>query len=147
MWGVGWPILKRAAVNVWGFPADAIQPMQPSCTPDPCFGGEPRPNPEEHHNMHNLIKQLKPDTELLIVNDPDADRTACAERRPDGSFHIFHGNEIGLFLAEYFLENSKDVKDPAICCSTVSTQILAKMAAHHNAAYRETLTGCKWLGH
>lgn len=87
--------------------------------PDPDFGGEKRPNPEERHNMVKLGEKAESGAQILLVNDPDADRFALAER--DGEdWTIFHGNEIGALLCEWQLQNTKG-DDRLVLCSTVSS--------------------------
>ncbi len=38
---------------------------------------------------------------VIIANDPDADRLAAAERLPSGEWKIFNGNELGIILADW----------------------------------------------
>lgn len=92
--------------------------------PDPLFGGESKPNPEERHNMvrlcqraeemnsHNLaIADDQAPIKVILATDPDADRIAVAELvKPhattlDERWKIYHGNDIGLILANWCLEN------------------------------------------
>ena len=137
MWGVGTAPFRRA-VRAFGFPEGAVGFFAGSADPDPDFGGERRPNPEELHNMLKLGRQADPTTQLILVNDPDADRFAIAERvastgksdaaiadttgaaATDAAWRIFHGNEIGLMLGEWMLRNSTGT-DRMIACSTVSS--------------------------
>ena len=99
MWGVGTVPFKRA-LKTFGFQESAVNFFADSTIPDPDFGGEKRPNPEERHNMLKLAGKAQANTQILLVNDPDADRFALAERDGD-SFLIFHGNEIGALLCEW----------------------------------------------
>ena len=77
MWGVGTVPFKRAATE-FGFDTSKFTFLKDSCVPDPDFGGNPCPNPEELHNMLILASNCN-NIDLLIVNDPDADRFAMAE--------------------------------------------------------------------
>ena len=44
---------------------------------------------------------------IILANDPDADRLAVAERREDGSWRVFNGNEIGVLLGWWAFEVKK----------------------------------------
>lgn len=145
MWGVGTVPVKRA-LKTFGFEHDKIRFFADSCIPDPDFGGEKRPNPEERHNMVKLSEKAHKDTQVIIANDPDADRTALAEKQKDGSWYIFHGNEIGAVLAQFMLDSTTSLGSKRhILCSTVSSQILNIMAQKNDLHFTETLTGFKWL--
>ena len=136
--------------NSWG----VYTVVEEQGNPDGEFPTLPNPNPEEHGAL-DLAKQLAHEKQipLIIANDPDADRLAVAEHQPNGTFHQFTGNEIGILLAAYVLQRqlsvkpSKEEKRPyAMMCSTVSTGMLRKMCEDHNIKHIETLTGFKWLG-
>lgn len=142
MWGVGYVPVQRA-LRTFGFDPEQVRPFKDSVVPDPNFGGEKRPNPEERHNMIKLCEKAEKDTQVILVNDPDADRFALAERNGD-HWEIFHGNEIGAILCEWQLQNTSG-DDRLILCSTVSSKILERMAEVHHINFRETLTGFKWL--
>lgn len=142
MWGVGCVPFKRALQN-FGFDQQKVFYFEDQCKPDPKFGGEKRPNPEERHNMERMFTQAADGVQVILANDPDADRLALAER-VDGKWRAFHGNEIGAILCEWQIENSSG-PDRLVLSSTVSSQILKKMAKHHGIHFEETLTGFKWL--
>ena len=120
MWGVGYALFRRS-LGAFGIEDAKVTHFEGSAFPDPDFGGESRPNPEERHNMSRLASEASLETSLIIANDPDADRIGLAERQSDGSFYIFHGNETGALLAEWMLENTSGVPERAIACSTVSS--------------------------
>lgn len=118
MWGVGCVPFKRA-LTCFNFDNTKVAYFEDSCTPDPEFGGEARPNPEERHNMVKLTQKAAPGVQILLVNDPDADRFALAEK-VGNEWKIFHGNEIGALLCEWQLESSSG-DDRLVLCSTVSS--------------------------
>jgi len=118
MWGVGCTPVKRA-MKTFGFDLSQIKFFADSTIPDPNFGGEKRPNPEERHNMVKLCEKASKETNVIVVNDPDADRFALAERI-NGEWVIYHGNEIGALFCEWTLMNTKG-DDRLVLCSTVSS--------------------------
>ena len=77
MWGVGALPFRRAMRN-FGFDESKFTFLTDSCEPDPNFGGNKQPNPEELNNILALASSCE-DIDLLVVNDPDADRVALAE--------------------------------------------------------------------
>ena len=86
------------------------------------------------------------DADLILANDPDGDRIAVGIRR-DGEWELLNGDEIGTLLAEDLLSNGRMTGGlrPAVGTTVVSSSLLARIAAAHDAIYRETLTGFKWL--
>ena len=116
--------------------------------PDPDFPTVAFPNPEEKGAM-DLVLALarKISAELVLANDPDADRLAVAV--PDATsptkFRQLTGDQVGALFADYLLEVSG--KDQRMVATTiVSSQLLSYLARAANADYRETLTGFKWIG-
>jgi phosphomannomutase len=82
--------------------------------------------------------------DLVLANDPDADRLAVAV--PEGSgYRQLTGDQVGALLADYLLEVGP--KDKRMVATTiVSSQLLSYLAEQAGADYRETLTGFKWIG-
>jgi phosphomannomutase len=112
--------------------------------PDGHFPTVSFPNPEEPGALDlasNLAESI--DADLIIANDPDTDRLAISVRRPDG-WRPLTGNQIGVLLGDYVLENTS-VDDPLVANSIVSSPMLERVAAAHGAACAQTLTGFKWI--
>jgi len=65
---------------------------------------------------------------FIIANDPDADRMAIAERKPDGTWKIFTGDETGTIFAYYlfnvYKDKGEDVSKLAVVASTVSSKFM-----------------------
>ena len=80
--------------------------------------------------------------DLVVANDPDADRCAVAMPTPDG-WRMLRGDEVGGLLADFLLRTGVE---GVYATSIVSSSLLGKMAAAHGQPYRETLTGFKWIG-
>ena len=128
-----------AAFAQTGFPTPAVTAGQ--ADPDPDFPTVAFPNPEEPGAM-DLAMDLGARTraDLVIANDPDADRCAVAvpgRRR-------LTGDELGGLLAEHVLAHTTGA-DRLIATTIVSSSLLARIAAAHGVRYAETLTGFKWL--
>ena len=87
--------------------------------------------------------------DIVIANDPDADRLAVAERcRKTGKWTVFTGDQIGVLLGHWMWESvGKSSKQPvAMCASTVSSKMLGAIGAAEGFKFEDTLTGFKWIG-
>lgn len=122
--------------------------------PDPEFPTVAFPNPEEGKGALALAIQTAEakGSPLIFANDPDADRLALAEQRPDGSWHVFNGNQIGTMFAEWvwmqWRKRNPNTSSSSVCMlsTAVSSQMIKAMATVHGFHFEQTLTGFKWLG-
>lgn len=114
--------------------------------PDPDFPTVRFPNPEEPGAL-DLAQALAraEGADLVLANDPDADRLAVSLPGPDGTYRALSGNEIGVLLADYLLTENPGTGEQAVMTTIVSTSLVEKMAADRNVHYAETLTGFKWI--
>jgi phosphomannomutase len=96
-----------------------------------------------------MAQAERENSDFIIANDPDADRMAIAERKPDGTWKIFTGDETGTIFAYYLFnvhkEKGEDVSKLAAVASTVSSKFMKKMAASEGFRFEEVLTGHKWI--
>lgn len=81
--------------------------------------------------------------DLVIANDPDADRLAVSLPEGDG-WRQLTGNQVGVLLADFLLEH-RPVDRPFVIQSIVSSPMLAAVAEARGAGYYRTLTGFKWI--
>jgi len=141
MHGVGLETVQRV-LPAAGLPAPAVVPQQ--AHPDPDFPTAPFPNPEEPGTL-DLAFALAAETgaELVLANDPDADRLAVAVPEGDG-WRRLTGNETGLLLAWRIASRSQQAGG-VLACSIVSTPGLARIADRFGFLAIETLTGFKWI--
>jgi phosphomannomutase len=123
-----------------GFDAPYVVPQQEQ--PDPDFPTVAFPNPEEPGAM-DLAMALAGEkhVDLVVANDPDADR--CAAAVPDAhGWRMLRGDEVGALLAHHLLTGGHT---GTYACSIVSSSLLGKMAAGAGQPFAETLTGFKWI--
>jgi phosphomannomutase len=138
--GVGGELVIDA-LNRAGFEAPITVPEQSE--PDPDFPTVGFPNPEEPGAMDlALALATKEDADIVLANDPDADRCAAAVPGPHG-WRMLRGDEVGALLADQLLRRGHR---GVYATSIVSSSLLSRMAAHSEVPYAETLTGFKWLG-
>ncbi|KQZ04125.1 phospho-sugar mutase [Streptomyces clavifer] len=142
MHGVGTSVLTAAFARA-GFPEPVLVAEQ--ADPDPAFPTVAFPNPEEPGAMDLAFataRRAAPD--LVIANDPDADRCAVAVPDPSAAagWRMLRGDEVGALLAAHLV--SRGVKG-VLAESIVSSSLLARIAAKAGLGYEETLTGFKWI--
>ncbi|MFF2020574.1 phospho-sugar mutase [Streptomyces sp. NPDC058171] len=141
MHGVGKDVLLAAFARA-GFPAPVLVVEQ--AEPDPDFPTVAFPNPEEPGAMDLAFataRAARPD--LVIANDPDADR--CAVAVPDGAdgdWRMLRGDEVGALLAAHLVRRGAT---GVFAESIVSSSLLGRIAAAAGVGYEETLTGFKWI--
>ena len=156
MHGVG----KKAVEMLFeelGFPKPLVVPEQ--AEPDGSFPTAAYPNPEEPGAMDlALALAVENNADLILANDPDADRLAVALPVPlahssekTSEWRNLTGNEIGILLADYCMDRAAkntggDAEKSLLLATTcVSSQLLGKMAEARGIQYEETLTGFKWI--
>lgn len=142
MHGVGTETLRKVFIAA-GFPEPILVTEQ--AEPDPDFPTVAFPNPEEPGAIDlSLKKAAEVSADLVIANDPDADRCAAAIADSSGQWRMLRGDEVGALLGEYMARRAPD-SSAILANSIVSSSILRKIAQHHGLRFTETLTGFKWL--
>ncbi len=137
--GVGGVPVERV-LEAAGFDAPTVVEQQEQ--PDPDFPTVAFPNPEEPGAMDLAIALAERNgADLVVANDPDADRCAAAVPGPHG-WRMLRGDEVGALLAHAVLASGKQ---GTYACSIVSSTLLGKLAAAAGQPYVETLTGFKWI--
>lgn len=139
MHGVGKDVLLAAFARA-GFPEPALVAEQ--AEPDPDFPTVAFPNPEEPGAMDLAFakaRQVEPD--LVIANDPDADRCAVAVA-DGGDWRMLRGDEVGALLAAHLVRRGAT---GTFAESIVSSSLLGRIAERAGLPYEETLTGFKWI--
>ncbi|MEU6479463.1 phospho-sugar mutase [Streptomyces sp. NPDC047017] len=139
MHGVGKDTLLAAFARA-GFPAPVLVTEQ--ADPDPDFPTVAFPNPEEPGAMDLAFATARAsDPDLIIANDPDADRCAAAVK--DGAdWRMLRGDEVGALLAAHLV--ARGAKG-TFAESIVSSSLLGRIAGKASLPYEETLTGFKWI--
>ncbi|WOX12100.1 phospho-sugar mutase [Streptomyces sp. N50] len=139
MHGVGKDVLLAAFARA-GFPAPVLVAEQ--AEPDPDFPTVAFPNPEEPGAMDLAFAQARAtDPDLIIANDPDADRCAAAVKA-DGDWRMLRGDEVGSLLAAHLVRRGAQ---GTFAESIVSSSLLGRIAEKAGLPYEETLTGFKWI--
>ncbi|SSY80453.1 phospho-sugar mutase [Alysiella crassa] len=142
--GVGKEVLLKT-FQAAGLPLPHIVAEQ--AEPDAAFPTVAFPNPEEKGALDLAIALAKQEhAELIIANDPDADRFAIALPDSDGNWKSVHGNMVGCYLAWHIAQQAeKQGKKGAMACSLVSSPALLEIAKRYGLQGEETLTGFKYI--
>ena len=153
--GVGGETFERVLDRA-GFPV-AIR-VDAQFEPDPDFPTVAFPNPEEPGAIDLAIAEARrASADLVIANDPDADRCAVAAPEPlksglPGSpespgatavWRMLTGDEVGSLLGWWMIE--RGTTSGVFARSLVSSSMLDAIAAAHGLASTQTLTGFKWI--
>ncbi|MEZ4224062.1 MAG: phospho-sugar mutase [Polyangiaceae bacterium] len=142
MHGVGGELVKRAFARA-GYRLEVVREQ---AEPDGNFPTVRFPNPEEPGALDLAIALAeRSEAELILANDPDADRLAACVRTPAGRFVQLTGNQIGILLADLMLQNALPAPRPAVLSSIVSSPMLGAIASAYDAYFEQTLTGFKWI--
>ncbi|WP_233437189.1 phospho-sugar mutase [Terrimesophilobacter mesophilus] len=157
MHGVGWETARRVFADS-GFGVPVVVPEQ--IEPDAAFPTVAFPNPEEPGALDLAFRTAtEAGVDLIVANDPDADRLAVAVPDGSGGWRRLSGNEVGWLLgwraAERLQSAGESVAavggDAASCvngalaASIVSSPALAEIAHQYHLDYADTLTGFKWI--
>lgn len=140
MHGVGAEMM-RAVAKAATFPPPIE--VEEQATPDPDFPTVAFPNPEEPGAIDlSLDLARKVEADVVIANDPDADRCAVAAV-VDGHWRMLTGDELGAILGDDALRRGGR---GVLANSVVSSTLLERMARSLGRRHVTTLTGFKWIG-
>ena len=140
MHGVGTETIQRV-FNHAGFATLILVDEQ--CTPDPDFPTVAFPNPEEPGAIDLALKKTRDfGADLVIANDPDADRCAAAINDPQVGWRMLRGDELGIVFGEWIARSNPS---GSFANSIVSSSALRKISGHYGVDFQEVLTGFKWI--
>jgi len=137
--GVGWATVEPLFVRAG---SESLITVDQQIQPDGSFPTVAFPNPEEPGAL-DLAFAIATDykADLIIANDPDADRLAIA-LPTDNGWQRLTGDQVGLILAD---EIAKTASSGTLACSIVSSSALAEVAKYYGLEFKQTLTGFKWI--
>ncbi|MEO5317134.1 phospho-sugar mutase [Arthrobacter sp. CC3] len=137
-----------AVLQAAGF--DDVTLVSEQALPDPDFPTVNFPNPEEPGALDLALETAaRVDADIVLANDPDADRAAVAAKDPDtGAWRMLRGDEVGALLGAHIaarLAGGETAAHGVFANSIVSSRLLARIAVAAGYAHEETLTGFKWI--
>lgn len=141
-----------SVLNAAGFKDVTL--VQEQAHPDPDFPTVSFPNPEEPGALDlALTTAARVGADIVLANDPDADRAAVAAKDPDtGAWRMLRGDEVGALLGHHIVTRlagrtalEGEQGQGVLANSIVSSRLLARIAKAAGYAHEETLTGFKWI--
>ncbi|MCU1542309.1 MAG: phospho-sugar mutase [Microbacteriaceae bacterium] len=143
MHGVGWEVASRVFAEA-GFAEPVV--VREQIEPDAAFPTVAFPNPEEPGALDlAFATATEAGADLVMANDPDADRLAVAIPDGAGGWRRLSGNDVGSLLGWRAAERIAVVGSGTMAASLVSSPALAAVASQYHVDYAETLTGFKWI--
>jgi phosphomannomutase len=137
----------RAVLDAAGWPTPVSVAAQRE--PDPDFPTVPYPNPEEPGVLDLARATAEQEgADLVLANDPDADRLAVMVPGPDG-WRALTGDELGALLGDAALtrlaSGAPGGRPPVVATTVVSGSLLRRLAQAAGVRCVTTLTGFKWI--
>ncbi len=141
--GTGYKIVPKA-LRHFGFVN--IDLVNEQMKPDGNFPDAESTNPEEIRAYDLALAYAKKNnSDLIIANDPDADRLGIMFKDKQSNYIFLTGNQTGTLLINYLIQ--RDNLNSGIMYKTIVTGDLgATIAKKHNIKVEETLTGFKFIG-
>ncbi|WP_026553026.1 phospho-sugar mutase [Arthrobacter sp. H20] len=140
----------QEVLSAAGFETVHVVPEQ--AEPDPEFPTVDFPNPEEPGALDLALAAAEAhDADVVLANDPDADRVAVAAKDPaTGEWRMLRGDETGALLGQHLAgrrahDAGSNATETVFANSIVSSRLLARIAATAGITHTETLTGFKWI--
>lgn len=144
--GTGAKLAKRVLSEI-GFKNVYVVPEQEA--PNGNFPTVDYPNPEDPKAFKMALELAKKvDADLVLANDPDADRIGVhVKDTKTGEYVLFNGNMIGLTVADYLITGQREKKtlpnNPALIKTIVSSNMTDQICLKNGIALYEVLTGFK----
>ena len=132
-----------AALHRTGF--TEVHPVAKQADPDPDFPTVAFPNPEEPGAIDLALELARTlEADVVIANDPDADRCAAAVLDPHlGDWRMLSGDELGVLLGDHLIRRHGFTG--TFARSIVSSRWLGRVAESAGLEAVTTLTGFKWI--
>ncbi|MGM0368912.1 MAG: phospho-sugar mutase [Bacillota bacterium] len=139
-------VLVQRILDELGFKNIHVVPEQEE--PDKDFSTVGYPNPEEPAVFDLGIELAdKKGAELIMANDPDADRVGIAVKDENDEWVFLNGNQVGVLLTEYIVNSLDELPDNGTVIKTiVTTEMINPIAEKYGLDVMNTLTGFKYIG-
>lgn len=145
--GTGAKLATRILEEV-GF--KGVYTVEDQMKPDGDFPTVEYPNPEDPKAFKLAIELAKKvEADIILANDPDADREGMFVRDNNGEYVRFNGNMTSLLIAEYLFSQMKEKnilpQNGAMIKTIVSSNLADAIAKEYNLDLFQTLTGFKHM--
>ena len=141
--GSGYKMVPMALKKAGFTNITTLETVQP---PNGNFPTVESPNPENPEALKMAVDKAKEiGAELIMGTDPDCDRMGCALLDRDGNYIYLTGNQIGSIILNYLITNKKNIKNPFVVKTIVTTELARTIADANNVKLFDVLTGFKWI--
>ncbi|WP_432633587.1 phospho-sugar mutase [Brachyspira sp.] len=141
--GSGYKMVPMALKKAGFTNIATLETVQP---PNGNFPTVESPNPENPEALKMAVDKAKEiGAELVMGTDPDCDRMGCALLNRDGNYIYLTGNQIGSIILNYLITNKKNIKNPFVVKTIVTTELARTIADANNVKLFDVLTGFKWI--
>ena len=141
--GSGYKMVPMALKKAGFKNITTLETVQP---PNGNFPTVESPNPENPEALKMAVDKAKEiGAELVMGTDPDCDRMGCALLNRDGNYIYLTGNQIGSIILNYLITNKKNIKNPFVVKTIVTTELARTIADANNVKLFDVLTGFKWI--
>ena len=141
--GSGYKMVPMALKKAGFTNITTLETVQP---PNGNFPTVESPNPENPEALKMAVDKAKEiGAELVMGTDPDCDRMGCALLDRDGNYIYLTGNQIGSIILNYLITNKKNIKNPFVVKTIVTTELARTIADANNVKLFDVLTGFKWI--
>lgn len=141
--GSGYKMVPMALKKAGFTNITTLETVQP---PNGNFPTVESPNPENPEALKMAVDKAKEiGAELVMGTDPDCDRMGCALLDKDKNYIYLTGNQIGSIILHYLITNKKNIKNPFVVKTIVTTELAKSIANSNNVKIFDVLTGFKWI--
>ncbi len=128
---------------------EKVKVVEKQMVPDGEFPTVASPNPEDIDAFNMAVSQASDQDELILANDPDADRLGVMIRDSEKKWHWLTGNQIGVLILDSILSNLNQQNllpgNGVIFTTVVTSPLVSKIAGEYGLKVVEVLTGFKWI--
>lgn len=146
MHGVGWRTFVDVLTEAGFSLPISVQAQQ---DPNPDFPTVDFPNPEEPGALDLALDLAGASSaEVIVANDPDADRLAIVIPNSAGKWVQLRGDQVGVLLGWWIIKRNSLLGrklEGTFANSIVSSTQLAAIAKSAHINFSATLTGFKWV--
>lgn len=115
--------------------------------PDGDFTHIKSANPEDEAAYELALEYAKQnDGDVIVVNDPDADRLGVMFKNRAGEYIAYSGNQIGTLLIDYIRNNIELDDTYSMYNSIVTGQMGTEIIKETGVSFAQTLVGFKFIG-
>lgn len=145
--GTGITLVPKA-LRVFGF--ENLHIVEEQASPNGDFPTVVYPNPEEAEALTLALRKAQElNADLVLANDPDADRVGVAIKNLQNQYVLLNGNQTGSLLMYYLLKSHQEKGElqgnEYIVKTIVTTDLIDEIAAKLNVTCYNTYTGFKYI--